>query len=113
MAKIVKKSDWWWLTIWASPNVTTAIGETIYLAQNESEHNLMLISHEEIHLDQQKRVGLVKYILLYLFCFPFFWNPWRWRWEWEAYEKGSCLGKWQIEKILRSGNYGWLKNPVK
>jgi hypothetical protein len=45
-----------------------------------------IIPHEQVHIEQQKRIGLVKYIFKYL-IFPDF----RYWAEYEAYRKGSGL----------------------
>jgi hypothetical protein len=63
-----------------------------------------------VHLRQQKEVGVVEYILLYLFSLPVLWNPWRYRWELEAYTYGSGLKANQAKDILKSYSYGWLLN---
>lgn len=110
MKPIIKRKSWWWnLTIFGGQGVTTAIGDTIYLGKGASEKDRMLIDHEKIHLEQQKRVGLVKFVFLYLFCLPFVYNPYRWKWEFEAYDRGTRMVHWRIKQVLGSKLYGWLK----
>jgi hypothetical protein len=69
-----------------------------------------VIEHERIHFEQQRIVGRWLFSFLYLFAFPFLWNPWRFRWELEAYEKGSGKSRKDAIKLLRSKTYGWLLN---
>lgn len=110
---IKQRSWWWWLTIFANPNVTTAIYPYIYVSKNF--YNLSkvtqdrIIKHEEIHLKQQKEVGLVRFLFLYIFCLPLFYNPWRFKWEYEAYIQ-SGTSKKVAKRYLKLWNYGWLIN---
>jgi len=100
---------WWWII---SRRAYTTVGHTIYFPKGRSLHPASAIyDHEIIHVNQQEEVGLVKYIFLYLFCLPLFYNPWRWKWEYEAYLYGS---KWKHEDIVKKLNselYGWLRCP--
>ena len=107
--KLKQKSWLWDLTIFAGRSCSTTIGETIYLARGVTIYNMSIIEHEKIHIEQQSVVGLIKFVFLYLFCCPFFYNPWRWKWEMEAYTTGSRWNGADAEKILGSFAYGWLK----
>jgi hypothetical protein len=106
----VKPKGWIWkLTFpFAHDNYTT-IGKTIYYPKKEYPSNYV-IAHEQFHMNQQADVGIVKFVLLYLFVFPFLWNPWRWKWEYEAYTKGNLYSDKSTKRILRSYKYGWLRN---
>lgn len=104
---ILKEKSWVWkLTFFAANNYTT-IGDTLYYPKGFPPIRTIVL-HEEIHSLQQKRVGLYKFIFLYIFALPFIWNPWRYRWEYEAYFDGSGLSDQEIKKILSSYRYGWL-----
>ena len=103
----------WWLTIFANPNMITTISPNIYVSKNfhylskkSQEH---IIEHEMIHLQQQKDVGILKFLFLYIFCLPFFFNKWRWEWEYEAYTK-SGTSEAYTKHVLQSWKYGWLRN---
>lgn len=103
----LKEKNWLWkLTLFAANNYTT-IGNIIYHPKNKKPSR-SVIDHELIHMRQQNQVGLVRFILLYLFCCPFLYNPFRWKWEYEAYTKGSRITDSQTIKKLRSKEYGWL-----
>ena len=106
--KLQNKSWLWDLTIFANRNCSTTIGETIYLARGITIYNSTVIEHEKIHIEQQSVVGIIKFIFLYLFCCPFFYNPWRWKWEMEAYVKGSGYRDEYAMMLLQSYRYGWL-----
>jgi hypothetical protein len=101
-----KKSKLWILTFPFAHNNYTTIGNTIYYANKKPDP--IVIAHEKIHAKQQKEIGIVKFILLYLFCCPLFYNPWRYKWEFEAYTKGSGYSSVKTRKILKSYLYGWL-----
>jgi hypothetical protein len=107
---IIKRKTWIWdLTIFAHSGITTTIGETIYLAKNEPDNpDCGLIRHERIHIEQQKQVGVAKFVFLYLLCLPFLWNPWRFKWEMQAYTQGTGVPPWVAKDILRSWEYGFL-----
>ena len=113
---MLKKKNWvWWLTIFANPNVTTTVYPNIYLGNNYFALNSVakkrIREHEEIHLKQQKEVGLVKYLCLYILVLPLFWNKYRFNWEYEAYiNSGTSIS--ETRKYLKKWNYGWLKNKV-
>lgn len=101
-----KKGFIWKLSIFAAHNYTT-IGNTIYYPKRPlSEGRTM--KHEKIHVLQQKEVGLLKFIFLYILCAPFLYNPWRYKWEYEAFKYGSQYPDEIIKKILHSESYGWL-----
>lgn len=105
--KLKIKSWLWYFTFpFAHANYTT-IGETIYHPKNKIPSQ-SIIDHEVIHIKQQKEVGIVKYLFLYLFCFPFVYNPCRYKWEFEAYKNGSKLPESLIKRKLSSYQYGWL-----
>jgi hypothetical protein len=70
-----------------------------------------ILKHEEIHLVQQKKTGKWKYLLLYLFVLPLFWNKYRLEWEYEAYIK-SGTSEEETKKYLKKWNYGWLMNKI-
>lgn len=106
-----KHKSWiWWLT-WpfAHPtsNMFTLIGNTLYIPRNH-EISDSLIRHENIHVEQIKREGLLKYYFLYLFCLPLFYNPWRKKWELEAYINGSKITEQMALEKIRKVSYGWL-----
>lgn len=78
-----------------------------------------LLFHEYRHFEQQRDVGLVKFLLLYLLCLPILWSPWRKRWELEAYRVsiifrlGNSLGlspgyQQYLAETLSSWRYGWM-----
>lgn len=66
-----------------------------------------IIRHERIHLQQQKEQGSIKFLFLYIFALPLFYNPWRYKWEWEAYTK-SGTSKEKAKEYLQSWHYGFL-----
>lgn len=103
----MREKGWPWKLTWrfASNNYTT-IGKTIWYPKGYPPTASVVI-HERVHIRQQAEVGVIKFILLYLFCFPFGWNPWRWKWEFEAYRAEGKRPE-EIEKILGSSMYGWL-----
>lgn len=105
--KLKEKSWIWKLTFPFAHNNYTAIGETIYYPKGHYPTNLT-IEHEKIHLEQQKQVGLVKFLFLYIFALPFLYNPYRFKWEYDAYVRGSKLSHDETMKILKSYRYGWL-----
>ena len=109
---MIKQKSWLWnLTIFANTKTTTTFFPNIYLSKNfyslPKSHQSKLLNHEKIHLKQQKN-GLLKFLFLYLFCLPFFYNPWRYNWEYEAYTK-SGTSKKRTKQLLSSWHYGWLK----
>lgn len=107
--RIKEKNLLWYLTFpFAHKNYTT-IGKTIYYPKDKKPSQ-RIIDHEYIHYLQQKKYGLLKFLFLYLFAFPLFYNPWRYKWEYEAYKKGSHLNDETIRELLSSYKYGWLKN---
>ena len=111
---MLKEKKWyWWLTIFANPNVTTTIAPHMYLSKGfknlSSKGQAQILKHERIHLKQQEETGIIKYLFLYTFCFLVFYNPWRYKWEYEAYTK-SGTSKKQTKKYLKSWHYGWLQN---
>lgn len=100
---------WWWQI---SKRTYTTVNHTIYFPKGRPLHPASSIyDHEIIHVNQQEEVGLLKYIFLYLFCLPLFWNPFRFKWEYEAYLHGSKWKHEDIIKTLRSETYGWLRHP--
>ena len=108
----IKEKKWYWLlTIFAGPKVHTTIYPHIYVAKgfNNWPEKLKkrIILHEKIHLKQQKEIGLFKYLFLYIFVLPLFWNPWRYQWEMEAYTKSGHSDK-KAKEFLSMWNYGWL-----
>lgn len=111
---MIKQKSWlWYLTIFASPNVHTTLYPHIYVSKDfnsfHKELQQRIITHENIHLKQQKEHGLMKFLFLYIFVLPFFYNPWRYKWEFEAYTK-SGTSKEQTKAYLSSLNYGFLLN---
>ncbi|MBS3162500.1 hypothetical protein J4467_01120 [Candidatus Woesearchaeota archaeon] len=111
---MLKDKSWVWnLTIFANTDVTTTISPHIYLGKNYYDSNGLIrkriIKHEEIHLKQQKKVGVLKYLFLYVFVFPLFWNKYRFDWEYEAYIN-SGTSKQKALEYLKKWNYGWLNN---
>ncbi len=113
---MLKKKSWiWWLTIFANPNATTTIYPDVYLGKNYFELSSVvkkrILKHEEIHLAQQKKIGKWKFLFLYIFVLPLFWNKYRFEWEYEAYVQ-SGTSVLNTLKYLKKWNYGWLKNKV-
>ena len=111
---VIKEKSWiWWLTIFASPKVHTTIYPHVYVAEGfnswPKQLKKRIIKHENVHLEQQKEVGLLKYLFLYLFVFPVFWNPWRYQWEMQAYMK-SGHSELKAKEYCKKWNYGWLNN---
>ena len=110
---MLKEKKWyWWLTIFANPNVTTTLSPHIYISKGFSSLSKAsqdrILKHEKIHMKQQEEVGKTKFLFLYCFCFPLFYNPWRYKWEYEAYiQSGTSKGK--ANEYLGSWYYGWLK----
>ena len=101
-----KKSIFWYLTFpFAHKNFTT-IGDSIY---GPTIPDAQTLNHELIHVRQMKIHGTFKFIFLYFFCFPFFYNPWRYQWEREAFLYGSMISEKDMKKELGSYRYGWLR----
>lgn len=70
-----------------------------------------LLTHEGVHLAQQRRwalygfgVGLLLWWALYLLALPYGWNPWRRRWEVEAF-RAEGISDDEIERVLRGRPY--------
>lgn len=106
--KLKIKSWVWYLTFPFAHNNYTTIKDTIYYPKGFPPSD-SVIRHEVIHSCQQAKVGAFKFIFLYLFALPFFYNPWRYKWEYEAFTKGSGYSDEETKKILGSYMYGWLK----
>lgn len=104
-----EKAWYWHLTLGFAGDNYTTLGETLYYPKGQFPSQ-EVIAHEMFHVKQQQEVGIIKYLFLYLFCFPFLWNPWRYKWEYEAYKLGSKWPESMIKKELSSSDYGWLKN---
>lgn len=109
--KLKKKGWMWYLTFpFAHNNFTyNPINRTIYHPKNR-EPSERIVVHESVHQKQADEVGRWKFIFLYLFAFPLFWNKYRFRWELEAYTVGSGITEIHAVRILRSAAYGWLRN---
>lgn len=105
--KLKPKNIFWYLTFPFAHSNYTAIGNTIYHPKNKIPSQ-RIVNHEMIHQEQQKKVGFYKFMFLYIFCLPLFYNPWRFKWEFEAYTKGTGISEDQTRKILKSYQYGWL-----
>ena len=102
-----KKKGWIWKLTWPfAHNNFTTFGETIHYPNLPAEK--YTLEHEKIHIRQQKEVGMLRFLFLYLFAAPVLFNPWRKRWETEAYRDGSKYPPETIKRILRSSAYGWL-----
>ena len=101
-----KKNLIWFLTFPFAHNNFTTIGDSIYCPEIPSKQTL---EHELIHVRQMKIHGTFKFIFLYFFCFPFFYNPWRYQWEREAFLYGSMISEQDMKKELGSYRYGWLR----
>ena len=74
--------------------------------------NTILIEHEMVHIEQQKRwfkyglgIGLLLWFFLYLLVLPVYWNPFRRKWETEAYKKAQKFSNEQIDEILSKAPY--------
>ncbi|MBI5527832.1 MAG: hypothetical protein HY897_15995 [Deltaproteobacteria bacterium] len=89
----------------------------MYLATGKQPDGILF--HEYRHFEQQRDVGLVKFLVMYLLCLPALWNPWRRRWELEAYRVsiafrlGNSLGlssgyQQYLAEMLSSWRYGWM-----
>ena len=111
------KSKVWWLTIMANPrDISNTFGKTIYVEQDYKSLAPYLqdgiIKHELVHIKQQQKVGLLKYIILYFFLLPILWNKYRWEWEMDAYRvnRSAIFKESDIVKLLRSWTYGCLRN---
>lgn len=102
------KNIFWKLTFPFAHNNYTTIGETLFYPKGYPPIRSIIL-HEEVHAKQQKEVGIVKFIFLYLFAFPFLWNPWSFKWEYEAYRKGSKYDKHITLLMLKCYKYGWLR----
>jgi hypothetical protein len=108
---MIKQKSWLWnLTIFANTKTTTTLYPNIYVSKNFNKYSKTIqnkiIKHEEVHLGQQKQ-GRLKFYFLYIFCLPFFYNPWRYNWEYESYTK-SGTSKTKTKELLSSWHYGWL-----
>ena len=109
---MIKKKSWLWLfTIFANPSVTTTISPHIYVCNNffyfPKAIQQRIVKHEKIHIKQQNAHGLFRFLFLYIFVLPLFYNPWRYGWEYEAYtQSGTSTEK--TKKYLSSWHYGWL-----
>jgi hypothetical protein len=109
---INKPKSWLWkFTFPFAHNNYTTIGDSLYYPP-KFPPSASVMAHEAIHSMQQANTGFVKYLFLYIFAFPVLWNPWRFKWELEAYVMGSKLSVDQSKEILRSYQYGWLKNAT-
>ena len=125
--KFVCKANSWWCRLvgrFAPAFMTsfaTTLGDTIYYPHELSAATLR---HERVHLRQQRRYGMILYVLMYV-CFPLpvmlAWG--RWRLEREAYleslqaHRDDCdAASWQfmrgaqiqrIVDLLADGAYLW------
>jgi len=111
MLKLKQKSFLWWLTFPFAHNNFTIIGKTLYHPRGviPQEH---IIRHETVHVIQMEEIGTLNFYLLYLLCFPFFFNKWRWQFEFEAHKIGQKYDDQTIKNILGSYRYGWLREPT-
>lgn len=111
-------ADLWGLcfTLGRTIHLTKAV-HAAYIARGRQPDGLLY--HEYRHLEQQRDIGLVKFLLLYLFCLPILWNPWRRRWELDAcradiaFRAHNCLGLSPLYRDfladqLSSWRYGWM-----
>ncbi|MCK4594776.1 hypothetical protein KAU45_09765 [bacterium] len=83
---------------------------TVYLAERMfgNRSGYLLLRHEAVHLTDQRRVGLVPFILSYLILLPFGVTS-RALWEWRGYretlraywERGSKLAGKRAGNVLR------------
>lgn len=107
------KSLFWYLTVFANPGTTTAIYPRIYLQKNfyllPKSLQERILKHEAVHLKQQEQTGIFKFLFLYIFILPIFYNPWRYKWEYEAYKSTGHNPSW-IKQMLGGWHYGWLLN---
>ena len=94
-----------WLLFWA---IAITLGHLIFIRKAYKDDPVVL-AHETIHVLQFKREGLFGYLILYLFCLPFLWNPWRARWEAEAYAVNVRAGAslQACAKIISGPSYLW------
>ncbi len=90
----------------------TTIGDTIYtpLSWNDWGVNTQqeVLSHEMVHIEQQKRHGKLLFALLYLFApLPILFANWRLEFEMEAYAQ-TCLHKFQTGGPVRQSTVNWI-----
>lgn len=105
----IKQKNWvWWITWPFAHNNYTTIGDTIYYPKGHKPTETV-IDHEKIHAMQQKKEGVLWFILKYLLFLPVFYNPFRYRMEYEAYKQAQGYSDEKIHSILSSYKYGWLK----
>jgi len=105
----LKEKSWvWYLTYPFAHNNLTTIGEITYHPKGWIFTKEDVV-HEQTHREQQREVGVYKFIFLYMFCFPLFWNKWRFNWEMEAH-LNSGIDEIEARLAIRSKKYGWLLN---
>lgn len=90
----------------------TTIGNTIYVPANWSswpkQTQEEIVSHEMVHVEQQKRHGAFLFACMYLFLpFPIFFAKWRLEFEMEAYAQ-TCLHKFQNSGPVRRATIDWI-----
>ena len=94
-----------WLLFWAA---AITLGQLIII-RRAYQYDPVVLAHETIHTLQFRREGIFGYLILYLFCLPFLYNPWRARWEAEAYAVNVRAGA-SVEfcaKIISGAGYLW------
>lgn len=107
-------------------SIVTTFGGKIYLPTQWDEWpeytRYLILEHEKVHLRQQKKWTHTIYFILYFFCLPLFWNPFRRRWEQEAFEKtieiaAARYGKGFVStdefrdfiaRMFYTSTYGWM-----
>lgn len=121
---VVKRKPFWLSCLTLSWGRSLTIGQTIYIApktygqlHNRTGHQV--VAHEKVHAKQFSEFGTLSFLLLYIFVFPFCWNPWRREWEAEAFAETI---KWRYTRygyeqgirhyagVISSWKYGWCSS---
>lgn len=106
---------------------TTTIGSRMWVPSKWSSRSPLakaaVLRHERVHLRQQKRYGMLRYALMYLFWpVPFVWASGRTKLEMEAYEESlvayneyfgyEYISNGKLKEAIvdhfTSGEYGWM-----
>ena len=61
----------------------------------KNPNNKHLLAHEMVHIKQQKREGVLKYLFKYVFSRDF-----RYKVEFEAYNKGSNMSRQEAHNFV-------------
>ena len=89
--KLKSQGSNWYMRLFQKfrPNFWITLGDTIYhpdgIDPNDKKYDT-IIRHEEVHVKQMKKYGLVPFLFLYAFVpVPFLFAYFRWKFEREAY----------------------------